>query len=84
MRQERYWERYDVNDENSDAESDTEEVADEGKVYQRRGPFSEVLRSVFISLFLLQKKIILRCLLLSPAIFGIEERRLQPIVDCFS
>ncbi|XP_015578665.2 uncharacterized protein LOC8276505 [Ricinus communis] len=54
MQRERRWERYDVNDENSDSESDMEEVAEEGIMDQERGPFSEVLRSVFMILVLLQ------------------------------
>ncbi|EEF36915.1 chaperone protein DNAj, putative [Ricinus communis] len=43
MQRERRWERYDVNDENSDSESDMEEVAEEGIMDQERGPFSEKL-----------------------------------------
>lgn len=42
-----YWERYDANKE-------TEVADEEGNLDQERGPFSEVLGFVFISLFLLQ------------------------------
>ncbi|KAJ9131908.1 hypothetical protein P3X46_034810 [Hevea brasiliensis] len=54
MQRERYWEHYNASEENSSADSDTEEVAEEGNLDQERGPFSDLLRSVFISLFLLQ------------------------------
>ncbi|KDP39701.1 hypothetical protein JCGZ_02721 [Jatropha curcas] len=54
MQRERYWERHNVSKENSSADSDTEELAEEENLDQERGPFSEVLRSVFISLFLLR------------------------------
>lgn len=54
MQRERYWERYNTSEDNSSSDSDTEEVAEEGNLDQERGPFSELLRSVFISLFLLQ------------------------------
>lgn len=54
MQRERYWEHYNTSEDNSSSDSDTEEVAEEGNLNQERGPFSELLRSVFISLFLLQ------------------------------
>ncbi|XP_050213559.1 uncharacterized protein LOC126664966 [Mercurialis annua] len=54
MQRERYWERNNVNDEDSSSESDTEESAEEAILDQERGPFIEVLKSAFISLFLLQ------------------------------
>lgn len=53
MQQERYRKhyRYRVNEENS---SDDQEVFEEGSTDQERGPFTEVLRSAFLSLFLLR------------------------------
>jgi len=51
-RSERYWEHYNVSEDPS-FYSETEEEAEEGSLDQERGPFSEVLRSAFISLFLL-------------------------------
>ena len=49
MRSERYWESEDPS-----FYSETEDEAEEGSLDQERGPFSDVLRSVFISLFLLR------------------------------
>ena len=51
-RSERYWEHYNVSEDPS-FYSETEEEPEEGSLDQERGPFSEVLRSAFISLFLL-------------------------------
>ncbi|CAK7341427.1 unnamed protein product [Dovyalis caffra] len=52
VRSERYWEHYNVSEDPS-FYSETEEEAEEGSLDQERGPFSEVLRSAFVSLFLL-------------------------------
>lgn len=52
MQRERYWERYNFNEESS-SYGKTDE-ATEGEPEQERGSFSEVLRSAFVSLFLLQ------------------------------
>ena len=49
MRSGRYWESEDPS-----FYSETEAEAEEGSLDQERGPFSDVLRSVFISLFLLR------------------------------
>ncbi|CAL1382416.1 unnamed protein product [Linum trigynum] len=48
MEQERYWEQYNEEDDSSSEDEMAEEVN------QERGPFAEVLRSAFLSLFLLQ------------------------------
>ncbi|XP_011021477.1 PREDICTED: J domain-containing protein DDB_G0295729-like isoform X2 [Populus euphratica] len=48
-----HWEHYNVREDPS-FYSGTEEEAEEGSLDQERGPFSEVLRSAFLSLFLLQ------------------------------
>ncbi|KAM1947735.1 hypothetical protein FF1_008361 [Malus domestica] len=53
MQQERYWERYNVNEERS-SYGKTDGATEEGEPEQERGSFSEVLRSAFVSLFLLQ------------------------------
>ncbi|KAK0599027.1 hypothetical protein LWI29_001686 [Acer saccharum] len=55
MQYERYWKYYNLNAENSTSYGETtdEEVKEE-KLDQERGSFSEVLRSAFISLFLLR------------------------------
>ncbi|ONH94206.1 hypothetical protein PRUPE_7G004300 [Prunus persica] len=53
MQQERHWERYHVNEESS-SYGKTDEATEEGEAVQERGSFSEVLRSAFVSLFLLQ------------------------------
>jgi len=53
MRSGAHWEHYNVSEDPS-FYSDTEEEAEEGSLDQERGPFSEVLRSAFLSLFLLQ------------------------------
>lgn len=53
MQRERYWERYNAN-ENSASYGETGQVAEEEKPDEERGPFSELLRSAFISLFLLR------------------------------
>lgn len=52
MQYERYWERYNVSEEYSSSD-EAEEVVEEGNT-DERGPFTEVLRSAFMSLFLLQ------------------------------
>jgi hypothetical protein len=52
MQYERYWERYNVNEEYSSSDK-ADEVVEEGNT-DERGPFTEVLRSAFLSLFLLQ------------------------------
>ncbi|GAV78952.1 DnaJ domain-containing protein [Cephalotus follicularis] len=54
MQQERSWEQHNANEESSSFYGETDEVASEGNLDQERGPFIEVLRSAFISLFLLQ------------------------------
>ncbi|KAK9290164.1 hypothetical protein L1049_008330 [Liquidambar formosana] len=51
---ERYWEHYNVNEENSSFDSETDEVFEEETPDEERGSFSEVLRSAFFSLFLMQ------------------------------
>ncbi|WCJ43633.1 Chaperone DnaJ-domain superfamily protein [Euphorbia peplus] len=53
MQRKGYWERYDVN-QDSVTDSDTETESEQVNMEQERGPFSEVLGFVFISLFLLQ------------------------------
>ncbi|KAM0992599.1 hypothetical protein ACFX2J_008258 [Malus domestica] len=53
MQRERYWERYNVNEESS-SYGKTDGATEEGEPEQERGSFSEVLRSAFVSLFLLQ------------------------------
>ncbi|XP_068341073.1 uncharacterized protein [Pyrus communis] len=53
MQRERYWERYNVNEESS-SYGKTDGASEEGEPEQERGSFSEVLRSAFVSLFLLQ------------------------------
>ncbi|KAJ7971883.1 Chaperone protein dnaJ [Quillaja saponaria] len=52
IRRERYYEHYNVNEETYDCETDDDNV--EGSLDEDRGSFSEVLRSVFVSLFLFQ------------------------------
>lgn len=51
MKRERQWEHYNVNEETSNGKSDE---ASEREPSQERGSFAEVLRSAFVSLFLLQ------------------------------
>ncbi|XP_065853055.1 uncharacterized protein [Euphorbia lathyris] len=53
MQRKGYWEHDDVNDDFF-TDSNTEAEGEEGNLDQERGPFSEVLGFVFISLFLLQ------------------------------
>ncbi|KAA8519042.1 hypothetical protein F0562_016184 [Nyssa sinensis] len=54
MRQERYWEQYNAKGENSSFYDETDEVPEEETPDEERGSFSEVLRSAFLSLFLVQ------------------------------
>lgn len=54
MQYERYWERYDDEEDNSSFDSETDEVLEEEAPDEERGSFLEVLRSAFISLFLVQ------------------------------
>ncbi|KAF5749175.1 dnaJ subfamily C member 11-like [Tripterygium wilfordii] len=54
MQHERYWDHHNVNEKNSSFTNENESEAEEGDLDQERGPFSEVLRSIFISLLLLQ------------------------------
>ncbi|KAK9986804.1 hypothetical protein SO802_031755 [Lithocarpus litseifolius] len=53
MQHERHWERYNVREDNS-SNNEADEVVEEGNTDEERGPFTEVLRSAFLSLFLLQ------------------------------
>ncbi|KAJ6296707.1 hypothetical protein OIU78_022431 [Salix suchowensis] len=53
MRSGARWEHHNTSDDPS-LYSDTEEEVEEGSLDQERGPFGEVLRSAFLSLFLLQ------------------------------
>ncbi|KAJ6349464.1 hypothetical protein OIU77_006943 [Salix suchowensis] len=53
MRSGARWEHHNLSDDPS-FYSDTEEEVEEGSLDQERGPFGEVLRSAFLSLFLLQ------------------------------
>lgn len=50
MQRERYWERYSVSD--NDSSSETEDEAAQGSLYEERGPFIDVLRSAFTTIFL--------------------------------
>lgn len=52
MRNERYWEHYNVNEDYYNSEIDEKE--DEGNLDEERGSFIEVLRSAFLSLLLFQ------------------------------
>ena len=55
MQQERYWEQYNANGQNFSAYSDTDyEIFEEEVPDEERGPFTEVLRAAFLSLFLTQ------------------------------
>lgn len=54
MQNERYWERYNNHEEDSSFDDETTDEEVEEHLDQERGSFSEVLRSAFISLFLLQ------------------------------
>ncbi|XP_034694026.1 curved DNA-binding protein [Vitis riparia] len=54
MQRERYWERYNANGQNFSAYSETDEIFEEETPDEERGPFTEVLRSAFLSLFLMQ------------------------------
>lgn len=53
MQHERHWERNNVREDNS-SDNEVDEVVEEGNTDEERGPFTEVLRSAFLSLFLLQ------------------------------
>lgn len=53
MQHERHWERFNVREDNS-SNNEVDEVVEEGNTDEERGPFTEVLRSAFLSLFLLQ------------------------------
>lgn len=53
IQHERHWERYNVREDNS-SDNEVDEVVEEGNTDEERGPFTEVLRSAFLSLFLLQ------------------------------
>lgn len=54
MKNERFWEHYDSNEESDFFDSETDEVPEEATSNEERGSFFEVLRSAFISLFLVQ------------------------------
>lgn len=54
MQNERYWKHYKNHDENSSPYDETTDEEVEEHLNQERGSFTEVLRSAFISLFLLQ------------------------------
>lgn len=54
MRRERYWERQNAREDNSTFYYETDEVMEEGTLDEERGSFSEVIRSTFLSLFLMQ------------------------------
>lgn len=53
MQNERYWEDYDLNG-NDSSDGETDEVHDEEASHEERGSFIEVLRSAFVSLFMMQ------------------------------
>ncbi|XAR70064.1 hypothetical protein NMG60_11001889 [Bertholletia excelsa] len=54
MRRERYWEKYNSREENSSFHDGEDEVSEEVNVNEERGSFMEVLKSAFLSLFLMQ------------------------------
>ncbi|KAF5473661.1 hypothetical protein F2P56_010260 [Juglans regia] len=55
MRHERYWERHSSNiTEENPSYDDSDEMSEEGIMDQEKGPFTEVLRSAFISIFILR------------------------------
>lgn len=55
MQRERYWkEQYNVNGQSFSAYNKTDETSEEETYEEERGPFTEVLRSAFLSLFLMQ------------------------------
>lgn len=54
MQRERYWEKYSARDENSSYYDEAEQVSKEETTDEERGSFVEVLRSAFLSLFLMQ------------------------------
>ncbi|XP_041027902.1 uncharacterized protein LOC121267871 isoform X2 [Juglans microcarpa x Juglans regia] len=55
MRHERYWERHSSNiTEENPSYDDSDEMSEEGIVDQEKGPFTDVLRSAFISIFILR------------------------------
>ncbi|PSS21096.1 Chaperone protein like [Actinidia chinensis var. chinensis] len=54
MRRERYWKQYKTREENSPSYDEADEASEEGTTDEERGPFVEVLRSAFLSLFLMQ------------------------------
>lgn len=74
MRQERYWEDNSVEEENS--YDKTNEVAEEKDSTEERGPFSEVLRSAFVFLFLFQTFGSLLSLTFS-SLMGLFDRKLD-------
>ena len=54
MRRERYWKQYKAREENSSSYDEADEASEEGTTDEERGSFVEVLRSAFLSLFLMQ------------------------------
>ncbi|XP_021283292.1 uncharacterized protein LOC110415859 isoform X2 [Herrania umbratica] len=54
MQEERFQERYKVNEEYSSFYDETDDEAEDENLHQERGSFIEVLKSAFITLFLLQ------------------------------
>ncbi|KAK6233081.1 hypothetical protein SCA6_003154 [Theobroma cacao] len=54
MQEERFGERYKVNDEYSSFYDETDDEEEDENLHQERGSFIEVLKSAFITLFLLQ------------------------------
>lgn len=56
MRHERYWERYSYNNitEENSSYDESDEMSEEGSMDREKGPFTEVLRFAFISIFILR------------------------------
>ncbi|XP_052176247.1 uncharacterized protein LOC127790684 [Diospyros lotus] len=54
MRRERYWEKYNAREDDFSSYDEVDEVSEEETVDEERGSFIEVLRSAFLSLFLMQ------------------------------
>ena len=54
MRRERYWKQYKAREENSSYYDEADEGSEEETTDEERGSFVEVLRSAFLSLFLMQ------------------------------
>ncbi|XP_059647321.1 uncharacterized protein LOC132293738 [Cornus florida] len=54
MQRERQWERYNARGENSFSDNETDEESEEEILDEERGSFSDVLKSAFVSLFLMQ------------------------------